>query len=67
LAHQTTFSTTFLAINESPDESHTSPMLNLADLDGSDLAHLLGDLNPPPVLEEEEVKSCTDFDDEDLL
>jgi hypothetical protein len=47
LAHQTTFSTTFLAINEVADESHTSHLLNLADLEGSDLDNLLGDLNIP--------------------
>jgi hypothetical protein len=73
LAHQTTFSTTFLAINEVADESHTSHLLNLADLEGSDLDNLLGDLNIPgpnqthSFGEEEKLSEDDCFIDDDSL
>ena len=70
LAHQTTFSTTFLAINEVADESHTSHLLNLADLEGSDLDNLLGDLNipaPTDSLEDEKHSEDDCFLDDSLM
>jgi hypothetical protein len=53
------------------DESHTSHLLNLADLEGSDLDNLLGDLNIPApthsIGEEEKLSEDCFIDDDSLM